>query len=171
MNSDDCPPADDTRLSVLPAPALYTIVPSWLQVPPRMPSVMHSVCGGPPLAAIFNSFCCAKYAMNRLSGDQNGNAAPSVLGSGCAVSESMGRIHNRTLPDASRAVNASLLPSGETLTLVPVRLDVTNVELSGGSTKNRVTDGVVGRDADHQAVAPATVVSASNTATACHARN
>src|SRR5690242_18015561 len=120
-----------------------------------MPSVAHSSCGGPPLAAIFSSFCCAKYAMNRLSGDQNGNAAPSVLGSGCAVSESMRRIHNRTLPDASRAVKASLLPSGETMTLVPVRLEVTNVELSGAYTKNRVTDGPDGRDAVHQAAAPA----------------
>ena len=133
-------------------------------------AVLHSVCGGPPLAAIFSSFCCAKYAMNRLSGDQNGNAASSVPGSGCAVSESMGRIHNRTLPDASRAVNASLLPSGEMTTLVPVRLEVTNVVFSGGYTKNRVTDGVIGRDADHQAVAPATVVSASSAAAACHTR-
>src|SRR5213075_1493825 len=146
------------------------MVPSGLQVPPRMPSVLHSVCGGPPLAAIFSSFCCAKYAMNRLSGDQNGNAAPSVPGSGCAVSESMGRIHNRTFPDASRAVNASLLPSGEMATLVPVRLDVTNVAFSGGSTKKRVTDGVTERDADHQAAAPASAISASNAAVACQTR-
>src|SRR5438046_2398843 len=128
---------------------------------------MHNVCGGPPLAATFSNFCCAKYPMNRLSGDQNGYAASSVVGSGCAVNESTGRIHNRTLPDASRAVNASLLPSGEMTTLVPERPAVTKVALSGGSTKNRVTDGVTGRDADHQAAAPTTVVSTSSAAAAC----
>src|SRR5206468_12354171 len=120
--------------------------------------------------AIFTSFCCAKYAMNRLSGDQNGYAASSVPGSGCAVSESIGRIHNSTLPDASRAVNASLLPSGEMTTLVPVRLTVTNEAFSGGNTKNLVTAGVTGRDADHQAAAPATAISANSTAAACHTR-
>src|SRR2546428_171734 len=63
---------------------LNTIVPSWPQLPPAPPA-LHSVCGGPPLAAIFSSLCCAKYAMNRLSGDQNGYAASSVPGSGCAI--------------------------------------------------------------------------------------
>src|SRR5262245_36749817 len=113
------------------------------------------------------SFCCAKYAMKRLSGDQNGNAASTVPGRGCAVSESMSLIHNRVVPDGSRAVNASLLPSGEMVTLVPTRFNVTNVVFSGGYTKNRVVVSVAGRDESHQPVTPAIVVSASTAAAAC----
>src|SRR5262245_17180051 len=113
------------------------------------------------------SFRSAKYAMNRLSGDQNGNAAPWVPGRGCAVSESMGRVHNRVVPDGSRAVNASLLPSGEMATLVPTRLNVTNVVFSGGYTKNRVVVSVAGRVTIHQPVVAAIVVSANTAAAVC----
>src|SRR6266849_4603451 len=91
--------------------------------------------------------------MNRLSRDQNGYAASSVPGSGCAVSDLMGRIHNKTLPDASRAEKASVPPSGETTTLVLVRPNVTNMFFSGGSTKNRVTDDARGRGASHHRAA------------------
>jgi hypothetical protein len=36
--------------------------------------------------------------MERLSGDQNGNAAPSVSASGCAVTAFSGRSHRRADP-------------------------------------------------------------------------
>ena len=51
--------------------------------------------------------------MYRLSGDQNGNAASSVPGKGCAVSESIGRTHSSVLPTTSLEVKARLKPSGE----------------------------------------------------------
>jgi hypothetical protein len=84
--------------------------------------------------------------MNRLSGDQNGNCAPSVPGSGSAVSESIARTHKRTLPAVSRAVNVIFFPSGEMLALVPVRPPVTNSAVAGGAIDRRVTVGAEGRE-------------------------
>src|SRR6476620_4823258 len=110
--------------------------------------------------------------MNRLSGDQNGNEVSSVLGSGCAVSESSGRTHKRILPDASRAVNASVRPSGEIMTLVRPKVTPVAKVFSGGYTKNRVTDGRVERDVDHHTAAPAIAISANSAAAvACHTRS
>src|SRR5688572_27296925 len=69
--------------------------------------------GGPPLMSIFFSLASAKNAMKRLSGDQNGNTAPSVPVSGRAVGESIARSHKAGLPFSSLAENVTYLPSGE----------------------------------------------------------
>src|SRR5262245_50292920 len=109
--------------------------------------------------------------MKRLSGDQNGYAAPSVPASGCGVSESVGRIHSCTFPAESRTVSASLLPSGDTAADAATRFWVpdANMLLSGGITRNRVT----GRGADrakYHAPAAAAVVSNSSPAATCQMR-
>src|SRR5262245_40628152 len=92
----------------------YSITPSAFQLPPR--GVLDSsttVCVGPPSAEILNRRPCVKNARNRLSGDQNGKAAPSVPGSERDVKLSIGRTHNDVFPAASSATKASIVPSGE----------------------------------------------------------
>src|SRR6266511_37767 len=89
------------------------ITPSRFQVPPRLTAASQRVWGGPPEASIFFSFPSAKNPMKRLSGDQKGNEGFSVSGSGCAESESNGRIQRRFLPEESLATKTSLPPSGE----------------------------------------------------------
>src|SRR5438132_10800674 len=121
------------------------ITPSRLHAPPRAPTTSQSVCGGPPLASIFISLSCAKYAIDLLSGDQNGNDASSVPGSGCAVSASIPRIQSENFCEVSRTVNTSLRPSGEIDALAPGRPPDTNEPFSGGSMKKRTGVGVVER--------------------------
>src|SRR5439155_23311474 len=89
------------------------MTPSGFQAPPRPPAALQSTWGTPPVVSIFLSLPPAKNAMNRLSGDQNGNDAPSVPGRACASTPSSGRIQ---IWDAARllaATNARRRPSGD----------------------------------------------------------
>ena len=64
---------------------LKTITPSRLHVPPFVPLASHSVRGGVPERSTLFSLPPAKKARNRLSGDQNGNVAPSLPFTVCAL--------------------------------------------------------------------------------------
>ena len=91
VTGEGVPPLADT----CEIPELYdsaaTIVPSWFQLPPR-PSVESQIVTGeaPPTSIRFN-LSCVKKAIERLSGDQKGNTAPSVPGTGCEETESSAR--------------------------------------------------------------------------------
>src|SRR5262245_32435228 len=95
------------------------MTPCALQVPPR--GVLESstiVCTGPPAAATRFMRLRVKNSSDRLSGDQNGNAAPSVPASARAVKLLIGRSHNTAFPLVSAAMKASVVPSGEIVPLL-----------------------------------------------------
>jgi hypothetical protein len=75
-----------------------TMTTSLLHDPPRPSPASQIAAGAPPATATSCSLPSAKRATKRLSGDQKGKVAPSVPGSGCAVSESKGRSQNRIPP-------------------------------------------------------------------------
>src|SRR5215831_7775191 len=79
------PPDADTRQSGPIVPNRMT--PSAFQVPPLADGASQIVAAGPPAASTRLSFALAKKPTCLLSGDQKGNVASSVEGSGCAVSE------------------------------------------------------------------------------------
>src|SRR5262249_34450013 len=82
----------------------------------------------------------AKKPIARLSGDQNGNDAPSDPAIFFDSVESSDRIHKLENPSFPAAVKTSVLPSGENS--IPPTKDVS----SGGFTVNRTTGGApVGR--------------------------
>jgi hypothetical protein len=93
VNGCDFPPDADTRCSAPRQCGANTIVPSARHVPPRPSCVSQMIEGGPPPISIRFSFPSAKYAIDRLSGDQNGKSNGSVI-SFRASSESIGRIHS-----------------------------------------------------------------------------
>src|SRR5262245_43737844 len=77
------PPVSETRHSGPPDPPPQlpkTITPSWFQLPDpaTLPAAVQIVSGGPPAVSILRSSLPKPNAMYRLSGDQNGWAAPSV---------------------------------------------------------------------------------------------
>jgi hypothetical protein len=105
------PPASETVCGLHSPP--ITITPFRFHVPPRAPSALQMVCTGPPERSIFFSLESAKKAMKRLSGDQNGSAAPSVPARGVISAESSARIQICCLPSFTRT-SAAKRPSGET---------------------------------------------------------
>src|SRR5262245_16878865 len=80
------PSAANTRLS--PEGVPNTITPSGFQAPPKLRGASQMVCAGPPPTEIFFSLPPPENPIYRLSGDQNGYAAPSVPPIGWAWSES-----------------------------------------------------------------------------------
>src|SRR6185436_17705629 len=93
------------------------ITPSRFHDPPRgLPPTSQMVSGGPPWTSIFFNFESTKKASLRLSGDQNGETAPSVPGSALASSESSERIHNTRFLSSPTAAKTMRLPSGEIAT-------------------------------------------------------
>src|SRR3954467_1845661 len=127
------------------------MIPPGLHVPPRYSAAADNVSAGPPPTSIFLSFPSAKNPIDRLSGDQNGPAAPSVPGSSCGATLSSDRMNRRLRPVAGLKRNAMRRPSGETATdaVVPVELvrDGSNVNVhpSGGDVTNRRVSGTAGR--------------------------
>src|SRR4029450_8241315 len=82
---------------------------------PLMPgAASHNVTGGPLATAIFLSLPWAKNPTDRLSGDQNGDLAPSVPASACAASVSSDRVQTSVALDAFRATSATRWPPGDT---------------------------------------------------------
>src|SRR5215468_52619 len=92
------PPDAGTLIKPTPPRNENRITPLRLHDAPVATRESHSVIGVPPEASVFLSLPFAKKAINRLSGDQVGYIAPSVLGSGRASLESSGRTHSCTLP-------------------------------------------------------------------------
>src|SRR5262249_51494921 len=96
---------------------------------------------GPPDTSILKSLSGArKNPIERPSGDQNGNDAPSVPSNGRAVSEFSGRIHSWRRPSAERAVNVNKRPSGE-MTAGPTVRSKSKTVFSGGAISERTTGG------------------------------
>ena len=73
------PPPAEMRCSGLWVSGANRMTSSRFQVPPRPSLASQMVMAAPPLRSIFFSLPSAKNPIWRLSGDQNGNAAPSVL--------------------------------------------------------------------------------------------
>src|ERR1700693_6098729 len=93
------PPAADTRYSRRVAPVPNTITPSRFHVPPLPAKALATEIGGPQVISIFSSVeRFAKKPIQRLSGDQHGNSAPSVPASERAARESKERTHKTSLP-------------------------------------------------------------------------
>ena len=72
------PPDAETLCSAVPPAGEKTMTPSRLQEPLIPGAASHNVTGGPPATSIFFSLPPAKNPSERLSGDQNGDAPPSV---------------------------------------------------------------------------------------------
>src|SRR5438552_3848989 len=120
-----------------PSLSLKRIVPSRFQVPEsNLRLVLHTAMGGPPVASILLSLPSAKKPMKRLSGDQKGEAAPSVPASGCAANEASERTQSSLRP-STFTTNASRRPSGETAIECQLSDRVMNSAFSGGESKNR----------------------------------
>src|SRR5262249_39834349 len=94
-----------------------------------------SVTGGPAETSIFLSLPSATKAMKRLSGDQNGDKALAVAGSGCAIRLSSARTHNTLRLLESGAMNARRRPSGESASLPTAG----EVRFAGGTKELRYT--------------------------------
>src|ERR1700756_1686150 len=87
------------------------MTPSRFQLPPRPNGAPQTATARPPSKLTFFSFPSAKKPIDRPSGDQNGNVAPSVSLIGSALNFPNGRTQIRGVPLASIATNASLVPS------------------------------------------------------------
>src|SRR5215470_1656523 len=126
-----CPPLSATfqslKFPLSPFSSIEkTIVPSRLHVPPSKGAVtLHKKVGAPPDTSTFMILPLEKKPMNRLSGDQNNDVAPSVPTSGRADAESSSRIRIMLGPSARRATIATRRPLGETTRDVgsPVELE------------------------------------------------
>src|SRR5215813_15269679 len=97
---------------MLPFVGANRITPSALQAPPRPVGALASVCGAPPTMSARLSIPPAKKPIDRLSGDQKGNDAPSVSAIGSAVVDPNGRNQSCDCP-STVATKTSLRPSGE----------------------------------------------------------
>ena len=102
---------------------------------PEALGASDNVTTGPPAMSILLSASCAKKAMERPSGDQNGYEAPSVPCKSRDVSVSSGRTQIWIVPDASLAVNARRVPSGDTMGANP-GCPLSKMLFSGGRTLN-----------------------------------
>src|SRR5262245_51345266 len=106
------PPLADTRRIADKVPE-KRITPPGPHVPPRGSDASQIVCTGPPATSTRFSFPCAKNAIDRLSGDQNGNDASSVPASALGATASSGRTHSIESLPATSATNARYCPSGD----------------------------------------------------------
>ena len=89
------------------------------EVPVLNAAILGSSNAGEILnSGTFLSFPSAKNPRCRLSGDQNGKRAPSVLGNGRAERESSGRSQSCRWP-SEKTLNASVRPSGDTRVNTP----------------------------------------------------
>ncbi len=100
------------RASPLPRPCENRMTPSAFQLPPKPPLTGVSVSGAPPPTSSRLRASIVKNPIDRLSGDQNGNEAPSVPGRGCAVVAAKARSNRRDTP-LLVSTNTICLPSGD----------------------------------------------------------
>src|SRR5271168_1606277 len=126
------PPSEEIFIIGAKVVGAKTMMPFGLQDPPTPLMASASGIGGPPRVSSFLSFRLAKKPTQRLSGDQKGNAPPSVPGSGCALAVSSARSHNWLLPSSPAAANTIRLPSGDNAT-GPELFAKWNEAFSGGS--------------------------------------
>src|SRR5688572_21174021 len=88
------------------------MTPSRLHVPPVPTGAPARSLSAPPSTSIRYSRSLAKNPIDRLSGDQNGDDAPSVFASGEASPLASERTHSIERPSCE-ATNATLSPSGD----------------------------------------------------------
>src|SRR5215831_176285 len=92
------PPADETRYNG-PGPFdAKTMVPPAFHVPVFPEGASHTTCEATPETSIALSFRAAKKPTERLSGDQNGEEAPSVPGRGRSANASNECIQREVMP-------------------------------------------------------------------------
>jgi hypothetical protein len=118
------------------------MVPSAFQVPPRPFGASASTCGvAPPMSTRFN-LPAANNPIDRLSGAQNGNDAPSVAGRSCATPSDSEWIQIWEAPRPRAATSARYLPSGERASCAAAATgDGDSVVFSGGAIANRTVGG------------------------------
>ena len=134
----DRPAAPEILVIGLLAWPVKRITSSWFQVPPRPAVASARICGVPPLVSTFLSLPVAKNPMNRPSGDQNGNDAPSVPANGWAWTLSSGRTQICDGPPFVAATKARCCPSGESASCAAEATgDGRNATPVGVSTSNR----------------------------------
>src|SRR5271170_4950803 len=107
------PPLALTRTIGDCASGANKIVPPGAQVPPRPKGASQTANGDPPLRSIVFNLAPAKKPTDRLSGDQKGKVAPSVLASMCASGAFKGRTQIMFLPSEPAATRAIDVPSGD----------------------------------------------------------
>ena len=139
---------------------LKRIVPSAFHVPPCPRGTSARVRSVPPSTSTRCSFSHGEEPNERLSGDQNGNCAPSVPTSDRVATESIDRSHSRVRP-SNGATNTSVRPSGE----IP---NESGAGVAGVATSNRLSGAGaivplghrrIARDASRTAAAAATQAS------------
>src|SRR5438270_10386726 len=89
------------------------MMPSLFHVPPISRGESHNTCAFAPVSSERLSLPFEPYAIDRLSGDQNGSMALSEPGRSVASGASILRTNNILFPSADVAVNAIFCPSGE----------------------------------------------------------
>src|SRR5687767_12950580 len=108
------PPSAETRVSPLAVPKRIVPPPAGLQAPPEKSLASVKSCDAPPAAATFFKRPAVTYAMEVLSGDQNGWDALSVPEIFLAVTDLTGRTYKDVGPAVSGlATNAMNRPSGD----------------------------------------------------------
>src|SRR5215471_17837189 len=122
--------------------------PREFQLPPRPKGASHRTMGELLASKLtLLSLPRAKKPIDRPSGDQKGNVAPSVPSIAVDTNCPRGRTHTWVLPSEFRAPNAILVPSGLRAIESPSSPMRLNVVPSGGKRNNRLDDtrGVLSR--------------------------
>ena len=147
------------------------MTPSRFQAPGRPLSASQIASGGPPATSTFWSLWSAKNARKRLSGDQNGNVAPSVPVSRRAATSPRGWTHRTLFPLASFVANVAMRPSGESDSEPHASPSTANSTFSGGSRNDRMRSARTGARRRYPAAArPAATIAAAATAQASLSR-
>src|SRR5713101_7925891 len=129
VKGEGVPPETETRRKLKPS-APKMIWPSLVHAPPQPRFASQITRGVPPARSTRCSLPGEKNAMDLLSGDQNGYAAPSVPGINRATVPSSGLSQSAVTPFAV-ATNAVVRPSGDKA-LPPIATPKLNWPPSGG---------------------------------------
>src|ERR1700691_3462066 len=108
------PPAAEIRNNGEPGTGRNRMVPSGAPADASGAELSANACTFPPFSSTVFNFPPAKNPSKRPSGDQKGDAAPSVPGMAVASLALSERVHTLIAPSRSMAVNASLGSSGQT---------------------------------------------------------
>src|SRR5205085_7447701 len=122
VTSTGAPPPAATRLIGAKRRVKTIVCPSGLQLPPRPSGAAHNMTAFPPETGIFFSALSRKKAIQRPSGDQNGNIALAVPWSCRGISESSERTQRgRGNPDS----------------FAPKTMDLSTGQFAGGAAENK----------------------------------
>src|SRR5215831_5210256 len=141
------PPVEETRKIGALTFGAKRIAPSEFQAPPRPAGALASSCTKPLSMSSRFRLPFAKKPIERLSGDQNGNDAPSVFSRGRTDPESSDRSHNRDRP-SEVARNTIFCPSGEIATDKGSDVDgvVISTRISGAGAAGRFVHSIAAAD-------------------------